>query len=165
MIECMTESYVCCSTWEEMTADRKHPIIQSPAQTYSDQLDSLQSPRLFNTAQPSMAIMDATLNLDLSTASIPSFAAQHLSACHPQHYPQFVSQPSPTASPVSHDGCMDPVNGVNLPQQHACNSRTAAEKTGKIPITTLLFCTVLHFCTLYRTCRLSDLVMHSPIRD
>lgn len=117
-----------------MTADKKQPMYQSPdQQTNPSQLTPLQSPLqspcIYNIPQPSMAIMDASLNLDLSPASIPSFASlPNVSASCPQHQhqPQFIGQPSP----VSHLGCMEPVNGVPV-QQHACSPRTAAEKTGK----------------------------------
>lgn len=128
---------ICCSTWEEMTADEKHPISQFPDQhANSDQLIALQSPCMYNLPQPSMAIMDATLNLnlDLSPASIPSFGSfSGVSASHPQHHPhyQMVGQPSPTSSPGSHLGCMESVTGAPVQQQHACTARTAAEKSGK----------------------------------
>lgn len=121
-----------------MTADNNQSIYQSPDQhTNPNQLSSLQSsvqsPCVYNIPQPSVAIMGANLNLDLSPASIPSFAPlTNMSASHPQHQPQskIVSQPSPTSSTIHHLGCMEPVTGVPM-QQHACAPRTAAEKTGK----------------------------------
>ena len=117
-----------------MTADKKQPIYQSSDQhTNPSQLTSLQSPCMYKVPQPSMAIMDAALNVELSPASIPSFVSlPNVSTSYPQHQhqSQFVGQPSPTSSPVSHLGGMEPVNGVPV-QQHACAARTAAEKTGK----------------------------------
>lgn len=112
---------MCCSTWEEMTTDKKHPISQSSSQHITqDQLTSLQPPCMYNPTQPRPAIMDATLNLDLSPASIPSFAS----------IPGLSASSHSVSFPVSHMGCVDTVNG-NCMQQHACNPRSAAEKTGK----------------------------------
>ena len=121
-----------------MTADKKQSIYQSPDQhTNPNQLTSLQSPLQSlcpcNTPQPSTAIMDAPLHLDMSQASIPSFAPlPGVLASQPQHqhHPQITGQPSPASSPVSHLGCMEPVNGVPV-QQHSSAPRTAAEKTGE----------------------------------
>lgn len=120
MSECLKQM-MCCSTWEEMTTDKKHPINQSSNQhIFQDQLTSLQPPCMYSSPQPCPAIMDATLNLDLSTASIPSFAT----------IPSLSASSHPISFPVSHVGCMDTVNG-NCVQQHACNPRSASEKTGK----------------------------------
>ncbi|KAL3131620.1 hypothetical protein ABBQ38_007917 [Trebouxia sp. C0009 RCD-2024] len=110
------------STWEEMTTDKKHPISQSSSQHITqDQLTSLQPPCMYNPTQPRPAIMDATLNLDLSPASIPSFAS----------IPGLSASSHSVSFPVSHMGCVDTVNG-NCMQQHACNPRSAAEKTASL---------------------------------
>lgn len=103
---------VICSTWEALSANKKHPIKRSPS---PDQLTSPQSPCMYSNPQPTTAIMDANLSLDLSSASIPSFAA-----------PPRISARSP---PASHVCCMNSQDGVPV-QQHACTPRTAAEKTG-----------------------------------